>query len=188
MNGNKKTPVKGDDIKSMLTNSPQVSGGSGSTKKEVKAFMQDLPNKGETNVVGGAGPLGWVVGTGAKAAKGIFNFLKSTPLQTIRSAVTRKTPIDLAKATKAKTYLAKPTTTGLSQNAMAGKDMAKSLNNSPFTPAQKVEAMNLLKQLKKPVNTKSQPMMRKQKPGEEIYRGDGKWYRGDGSMGQNLNI
>ena len=40
-------------------------------------------------------------------------------------------------------------TTGVSQNAMAGKDMAKSLNNSPFTPAQKVEAMNLLKKLRK---------------------------------------
>ena len=34
----------------------------------------------------------------------------------------------------------------------------------------------------------TQSMMRKQKPGEEIYRGDGKWYRGDGSMGQNLDI
>ena len=33
MNGNKKTPVKGDDIKSMLTNSPQVSGGSGSVTR-----------------------------------------------------------------------------------------------------------------------------------------------------------
>ena len=109
--------------------------------------MQDLPNKGETNVVGGAGPLGWVVGTGAKVAKGIFNFLKSTPNQAIRN--TRR---------------------------------------SSYTPAQKVEAMNLLKQLRKPVNTKSKPMMRKQKPGEEIYRGDGKWYRGDGSMGQNLKI
>ena len=96
---------------------------SGSTKKEVKAVMQDLPNKGETNVVGGAGPLGWVVGTGAKVAKGIFNFLKSTPNQAIRN--TRR---------------------------------------SSYTPAQKVEAMNLLKKLKKPR------------------------YQGDGSMGQNLNI
>jgi hypothetical protein len=33
MNGNKKTPVKGDDIKSILTNSPQVSGGSGSVTR-----------------------------------------------------------------------------------------------------------------------------------------------------------
>ena len=78
MNGNKKTPVKGDDIKNLMSNSPQVSGGSGSvtrssvltgkvpssntksgsTKKEVKAFMQDLPNKGKKYVVGGSVPVG----------------------------------------------------------------------------------------------------------------------------------
>ena len=39
------------------------------------------------------------------------------------------------------------TTTGISQNAMARADMTKSLNRKPFTPAQKVEAMNLLKKL-----------------------------------------
>ena len=45
MNGNKKTPVKGDDIKSMLTNSPQVSGGSGSTKKKLKHLCKICQTK-----------------------------------------------------------------------------------------------------------------------------------------------
>jgi len=121
--------------------------GAAQHQKQGGTETRKLPPLENDGLVGGTGPLGWVVGTGAKVAKGIFNFLKSTPNQAIRN--TRR---------------------------------------SSYTPAQKVEAMNLLKQLKKPVTTKSQPMMRKQKPGEEIYRGDGKWYRGDGSMGQNLNI
>ena len=68
---------------------------------------------------------------------------------------------------------------------MAGKDMAKSLNNSPFNPAQKVEAMNLLKKLKptKPVNFKGPNPMHKTGAGGNSYPGA----RGDGSM-MNRNI
>jgi len=46
----------------------------GSTKEEVK---QHLQNKGERNVVGGAGGLGFVGGAGVKVAKGAFRLISS---------------------------------------------------------------------------------------------------------------
>ena len=46
----------------------------GSTKEEVK---QHLQNKGERNVVGGAGGLGFVGGAGVKVAKGAFQVIKN---------------------------------------------------------------------------------------------------------------
>ena len=83
--------------------------GAAQHQKQGGTETRKLPPLENDGLVGGAGPLGWVVGTGAKVAKGIFNFLKSTPNQAIRN--TRR---------------------------------------SSYTPAQKVEAMNLLKKLKKP--------------------------------------
>jgi len=46
----------------------------GSTEEEVR---QHLQNAGETNIVGGAGGLGFIGGAGIKAAKGAFQIIKS---------------------------------------------------------------------------------------------------------------
>ena len=149
--------------------------GAAQHQKQGGTETRKLPPLENDGLVGGAGPLGWVAGGGVKAGIGIvksaWNFLKSTPNQAIRSVI---------KGTSSSTK-----TTGLSQNAMAGKDMAKSLNNSPFNPAQKVEAMNLLKKLKptKPVNFKGPNPMHKTGAGGNSYPGA----RGDGSM-MNRNI
>ena len=122
-------------------------------KKNETRQLPPLPNKG---LVGGSGGLAIIGGIAGGVVKGAINLVKNVISRSsgVKGATgyTRGSAVRKWGNTKAKTYLAKPKTTGA-----LGK-------------------------------TKPQSMMRKQKPGEEIYRGDGKWYRGDGSMGQNLNI
>ena len=51
----------------------------GSTREEVRQAMQAVGNETplENKLVGGAGGLGFVTGTAAKAATGAFNLIKS---------------------------------------------------------------------------------------------------------------
>ena len=109
-------------------------------KKNETRQLPPLPNKG---LVGGSGGLAFIGGIAGGVAKGAFNLVKNILSRSSKvKGATGYTPGTAVRKwgnTKAKTYLAK-------QPAQAKTYLAKP-KRQPFTPAERKEAMNLLKKL-----------------------------------------
>ena len=155
-----------------VTRSSVLTGTAPSTPPESNEMRQISPEVLKGTQLGSSGGLGLIGGFAGGVVKGAFNLVKNVLSRgsgvkgatgyTPGSAVTKWVN------TKAKSYLAKPKTPGVSQNAMARADMTKSLNNSAFTAAERKGAINLLKK-SKPVNFKGANPMHKTGAGGNSY-------------------